>query len=116
MSQGFLRLRYDGEVPELYEAEVDTWDNPDSGALYEIYFSGVGEDGPFIGSCVLERVGGGWTYVGKGRWQNDDEDVVYASAIRVQLRLVSKLLVLEGHWLDEGEDEAYDLYIEIDGR
>lgn len=116
MSQGFLRLRYDGEEPELYEAEVDAWDNPDGGALYEIHFSGVGEDGPFKGSCVLERVKRGWTYIGKGRWQENGEDEVYPSAIRVQLRLVGKQHVLEGQWLDEGDDEGYDLTIEIEGR
>ena len=116
MNQGFLRLRYDGEEPELYEAQVDTWDNPDGGALYQIYFSGGGEDGRFSGSCVLVRVGGGWTYAGKGRWQTPDADEVVKSAIRVQLRLVGTLLVLEGHWLDQGDDEPYDLYIEIESR
>jgi hypothetical protein len=114
MSQGFVRLRYDGEESELYEAEVVTWDNSDG--VYEIHFSGVGKGGPFRGSCALERVGGGWTYAGRGRWQNHDDDEVYTSAVRVQLRLVGKLLVLEGHWLEQEEDEAYDLYIEIEGR
>ena len=51
MSQGVVRLSYDGDEPEFYEAVIDTWDNPDNGAVYEIHFSGVGEDGPFIGSC-----------------------------------------------------------------
>lgn len=118
MSQGIVRLSYDGDEPELYEAQIDTWDNPDNGAAYEIHFSGIGVDGPFRGSCILERVDRGWTYTGKGRWQENDEDEVYSGTIRAQLQLQmhGKLHVLNGEWLDQDEDEPYDLHIAIDYR
>lgn len=115
MSQGLFQLRYDGDDPELYQAHVDSWDNPDSGALYEIHFSGVGEAGAFSGSCVLEKVQG-WTYEGKGRWHDHRSDGVYVSLIRAQLSLVGKQIVLKGRWVGEGETDPYDLYVEIEDR
>lgn len=116
MSQGILRLRYDGTEPEHYEAQVDTWDNPDGGALYEIHFSGVGVEGAFRGSCKLEKVGK-WKYEGRGRWRDDTSDEVYESSIKAELKLVGKLLVLEGHWLDQDDlGDPYALYIEIENR
>ncbi|AIF47325.1 hypothetical protein [Dyella japonica] len=116
MSQGILRLRRDGGEPERYEAQIDTWDNPDGGAFYEIYFSGAGEEGMFSGSCQLERVGK-WKYEGIGRWRDENLGDFYNSSVKAELKLVGKLLVLEGHWFDHDDlPGPYDLYIEIENR
>lgn len=115
MSQGIIRLRLDGAEPDLYEAQIDTWDNPDGGALFEIHFSGVCEEGPFSGSCELEKVSK-WKYEGKGRMRDESSGEVYESTIQAQLKLAGKLLVLEGHWLDDGDQKPFDLYIEIENR
>lgn len=115
MSQGILRLRLDGPEPDIYEAQINTWDNPDGGALYEIHFSGVCEEGAFTGSCELEQVSK-WKYKGNGRMRDASSGEVFESTINAQLKLVGKLLVLEGHWLDDGDPDAFDLYIEIENR
>jgi hypothetical protein len=116
MSQGLLRLRYDGLEPELYEAEIDTWDNPDGGAVFEIYFSGTGADGPFTGTCKLEKAHG-WTYEGAGLWNDHNSGESSDAKIHAQLSIVGKTLVLKGTWLDLGDDwEPYDLFVEIDNR
>jgi len=113
MSQGTVRLRY-GE--ELFEGKVDAWDNPDNGASYEIHFSGLEDDGWFLGSCKLQRVANGWKYTGTGLWQYRDKDEVYPSTLRVQLHLEGKLLVLEGQWQYLDEDEPYQLHIVLENR
>jgi len=76
-----------------------------------IEFSGTDpDDGPFSGSCHLEKKGAFFTGSGHFSVRKDSQ----SASVVVALKREDGCVSLTGSWQDSGDSEAYDFTVELE--
>jgi hypothetical protein len=111
MTKNFsLTCNDNGEITE-YVATVTSQVVSENRVALE--FSGHDEGDPFVGNCSLVRKGCELSGKGEFRYLDADEEETVGAVITAVISDVEGSWEVEGSWLDEGDDEPYELFVEL---